>query len=55
VSIPISQKRIQEVLSKQIEELEDIQVLITPEELKISRYVTIKKLNCLENNESPYT
>lgn len=43
VSIPVSQQRIQDVLSKQIEELEDIQVLITPEELEISGYVTIKK------------
>ncbi|WP_410501898.1 hypothetical protein RIF24_14130 [Exiguobacterium acetylicum] len=43
VSIPIPQQRIQEVLAKQIDELENIQVLITPEELEISGYVTIKK------------
>ncbi|AOT01783.1 hypothetical protein ESP131_16415 [Exiguobacterium sp. U13-1] len=44
VSIPVPQQRIQEVLAKQIEKIEDIQVLITPEEIEISDYVLIKKL-----------
>ena len=44
VSILVPQQRIQEVLAKQIEKLENIQVLITPEEIEISDYVLIKKL-----------
>lgn len=44
VSIPVPQQRIQEVLAKQVKELEDIQVLITPEEIEISGHVLIKKL-----------
>lgn len=44
VSIPVPQQRIQEVLVKQIMELEDIQLLITPEQIEISGYVLIKIL-----------
>lgn len=47
VSIPVPQQRIQEVLVKQIKELEDINVLITPEEIEISGFVLIKKTRFL--------
>ncbi|WP_404274941.1 hypothetical protein [Exiguobacterium undae] len=43
VSVPVSQQQIQDVLSKQVEEVEDIQVRITPEQIEISGYVSIKK------------
>lgn len=43
VSVPVSQELIQKALSERINELEDIQVVITPDHIDLSGSVHIKK------------